>query len=153
MTYITADGPAPEVHDLIEKNGGKVRDERTWGKRQLVHPIRKQTHGSFTTIQFELDPEKIMELNRRLLLSDQVLRHLILASPAFKAVATSTKIAERAEKPIEEAREKMQPAAKTAPVKTKTQEKEKMKPTKEEALAETERQKKLEEELKKILEA
>lgn len=148
MTYITAEGPSPAVAQFIEALGGKILSEKHWGKRPLVYKIRKNREGSYTTIRFSLDPEKIMELNRRILLEESVLRHLILVAPAIKEAkplpVTTPEKKEEAE-PVE--KEKTVPV--TPKVKAPT-----TKPKPEpEPVPETERQKKLEEELKKILEA
>jgi len=49
-----------------------------WGKRRLAYPIRKQREGYYVVMQVQLPPEAISELERRLELSEEVLRYLLV---------------------------------------------------------------------------
>ena len=62
--------------ELIEANGtlGEV-DE--WGKRKLAYPINYETEGYYVLYSFTAAPDFPAELNRRLNITDGVLRALV----------------------------------------------------------------------------
>lgn len=81
-----------EIEEILTKQGGKITaDFSDIGKRKLAYPIKKQTHGFFSFCCFTLDEkENLPEINRRLSLSDKIMRHLIVrASEVGKPISTS----------------------------------------------------------------
>ena len=64
--------------DLISKNGtlGEVEE---WGKRKLAYPINKKEEGYYVVVDFKGNPTLPKELDRRLKISDNVIRHIILS--------------------------------------------------------------------------
>ena len=62
---------------LIEEHG-TVEGVDDWGKRRFAYPIAKQTEGYYTLINFESGPEFTAELDRRLGITDGILRNLIV---------------------------------------------------------------------------
>ena len=69
-----------------------VRDE-TWGRRKLAYPIGRKRDGYYHHFQVNAVPATIAETERRLKLSDQVLRHL--AVRADDELKRAAKMAER----------------------------------------------------------
>ncbi|MBR6444532.1 MAG: 30S ribosomal protein S6 [Firmicutes bacterium] len=65
------------VKGIIEADGS-VSEVDTWGMRKLAYPIWKKNEGYYVVIQFEANPELPKELDRRLKISDVVMRHLIV---------------------------------------------------------------------------
>lgn len=63
---------------LIEKEGtlGEV-DE--WGKRKLAYPINYETEGYYYVVNYSAEPEFPAELERRLGITEGVLRFLNIA--------------------------------------------------------------------------
>ena len=57
---------------------GTVESVDDWGKRRFAYPIAKQTEGYYTLINFESGPEFTAELDRRLGITDGILRNLIV---------------------------------------------------------------------------
>ena len=57
---------------------GTVESVDDWGKRRFAYPIAKQTEGYYTLINFESGPEFTAELDRRLGITDGILRTLIV---------------------------------------------------------------------------
>jgi len=68
----------------IETLGGKILSVNSLGQRQCVYAIKKETAGFYTVIGFEIEPTKVLELNQKLALSPEILRHIILVAKAVK---------------------------------------------------------------------
>ncbi|MCL5406927.1 MAG: 30S ribosomal protein S6 [Patescibacteria group bacterium] len=100
ITFLTKeDLKEKPVSKEIEALDGKIISTSTLGQKQLSYKIQKEKEAYFTTVVLEIDPEKIIELNRKLNLKDEILRHLIVI---FKKKETSTKITKKEELPTEE---------------------------------------------------
>ena len=61
----------------IEKHGTLTEEVNEWGKRKLAYPINYETEGYYVLYTFTSAPDFPAELNRRLNLSDGVLRALV----------------------------------------------------------------------------
>jgi len=48
-----------------------------WGRRRLAYPIDRHREGSYHIILFEAPSDSIVELEHTLLITEEVLRHLI----------------------------------------------------------------------------
>ena len=48
-----------------------------WGRRRLAYPIDRHREGSYHIVLFEAPPEAIAELERGLLITEELLRHLV----------------------------------------------------------------------------
>ena len=57
--------------------GGQIVKVAPWGRRRLAYPIDRHREGSYQIILFESPPEAIVELEHTLLITEEVLRHLI----------------------------------------------------------------------------
>jgi len=66
------------VIKLITDQGGAITLEEYWGKRKLAYPITGFRHGYYLLVEFDLEGPKLQELNNRLRLSNEVLRHQII---------------------------------------------------------------------------
>ena len=62
---------------VIERHGSLTEEVNEWGKRKLAYPINYETEGYYVLYSFTSAPEFPAELNRRLNLSDGVLRALV----------------------------------------------------------------------------
>lgn len=65
------------VNEIINGNG-EVGEVDVWGMRKLAYPINKKTEGYYVVTTFKADPTLPKELDRRLRISDEVIRHLII---------------------------------------------------------------------------
>jgi small subunit ribosomal protein S6 len=74
------------VNTLIERSGGTTERTNLWGKRRLAYEVKHQREGAYVLQDFQLDPERIAELEAGLKITEEVLRHLIVRKPE-KAVA------------------------------------------------------------------
>lgn len=65
-----------QVRGLIESGGGAVDKVDKWGLRKLAYRVRKQHEGYYVLFQFSSSPEAVKEIERRLRVSDLVLKFI-----------------------------------------------------------------------------
>lgn len=61
---------------VITADGGEVQKTEKWGVRRLAYRVQKQTDGLYILLQFMATPNAIKELERRMRVSDLVLKFL-----------------------------------------------------------------------------
>ena len=66
------------VSQLISGNGGAVSHVEQWGKRKLAYPIEHFMEGSYVLTRFKMRPALSKELEAKLKISEEVLRHLLI---------------------------------------------------------------------------
>jgi small subunit ribosomal protein S6 len=66
------------VKGWIEGFGGQVTNVDYWGRRRLAYTINDFREGYYVFVQMNFPPVQINELERNLLLSDRVIRHLVV---------------------------------------------------------------------------
>ena len=71
------DATVESVQSIIAADGevGKVD---VWGMRKLAYPIDKKEEGYYAVVEFQGNPTLPKELDRRLKISDNVIRHIII---------------------------------------------------------------------------
>ena len=57
---------------------GEVGNVDVWGMRKLAYPIQKKPEGYYVVIEFQAQPTLPKELDRRLKISDHIMRHMIV---------------------------------------------------------------------------
>ena len=65
--------------DDVRKWIGKIDKEKVTdiGEKKLAYPVRKEKKGNYLLVEF--DTEKLIDgLNKRLMLADSILRHLLI---------------------------------------------------------------------------
>jgi small subunit ribosomal protein S6 len=77
------------VNRLIERAGGTVETTNLWGKRKLAYEVKHQKEGSYVLQDFQLEPNRIPELESSLKITEEVLRHLIVRKPEKAAPVTA----------------------------------------------------------------
>ena len=58
---------------------GEVAETDVWGLKKLAYPIQKKSEGYYVVMQFAATPDLPKELDRRLRISDNVMRHIIVS--------------------------------------------------------------------------
>lgn len=61
----------------IAAEGGQIVKQAPWGRRRLAYPIGRYREGSYHIVVFEAPATAVAELERSLLISEEVLRHLV----------------------------------------------------------------------------
>jgi small subunit ribosomal protein S6 len=76
------------VRELITVNGGIIAKEDAWGTRRLAYTIKKAgqdyMEGVYYLYRFDLEPDQVTSIQRPLLLSEQVLRHMVVRTEPSK---------------------------------------------------------------------
>ena len=57
---------------------GEVTKEDVWGARKLAYPIEKKFDGYYVVLEFNAGPELPKELERKLRITDGVMRQMII---------------------------------------------------------------------------
>jgi len=77
------DAPDEEVDAFIEQMktsvsnaGGTVDKVEKWGKRKLAYKVDRYREGAYVLVQFSAGPETVKEFERRLRVSDLVIKFL-----------------------------------------------------------------------------
>ncbi len=84
---------AAEYKKVLVDGGANVVKEEPWGKRRLAFPILRKREAHYHYWQVEAPPAAVAEAERRMGLSDQVLRHL--AVRVDEELTRAAKMAER----------------------------------------------------------
>jgi small subunit ribosomal protein S6 len=63
---------------IITKQGGTVDKVDHWGKRQFAYEINHMTEGHYTVVDFDISSAGLLELERQLRLSDDIVRHKVV---------------------------------------------------------------------------
>ena len=66
------------IHAIITTNGGNIVKTDVWGMKKLAYPIQKMNEGYYVVVEFAAKPELPHELDRRMKISDNVIRHMII---------------------------------------------------------------------------
>lgn len=69
------------VQEIINADG-EVSSVDTWGMRKLAYPINKKNEGYYVVVEFKASADLPKELDRRLRISDDVMRHIIINKEA-----------------------------------------------------------------------
>jgi small subunit ribosomal protein S6 len=83
LFIVKPDAPDEEVDQYVEQLrsqltslGATVDKVDKWGKRKLAYKVDKYREGAYVLFQFSAAPETVKELERRLRVSDLVLKFL-----------------------------------------------------------------------------
>lgn len=66
----------------IIQNGGEITKHDVMGKRRLAYEINKIRDGVYVLVNFTATPDVVVELERILKISDEVIRYLITRDEA-----------------------------------------------------------------------
>jgi small subunit ribosomal protein S6 len=75
------------VDGVITNGGGEIAKTDRIGLKKLAYPIRKKNEGYYVLVTFSAPAELPKELDRRLRISDDVVRHMIINLDDDKNVA------------------------------------------------------------------
>jgi small subunit ribosomal protein S6 len=82
-----------DYRKLLADGGAEMVRDEPWGRRRLAFPIGRKREAYYHLFQVRALPALVTEVERRLKLSDQILRHL--AVRADEELKRSAKMAER----------------------------------------------------------
>jgi len=84
MLVLRPDAPDERTSAIVDRttrqiatDGGQIIKVAPWGRRRLAYPIERYREGSYHIVVFEAPSTTIAEIERSLLITEEVLRHLI----------------------------------------------------------------------------
>jgi len=84
MLVLRPDLPDDKTQAVVDRttrtilgSSGQIVKVAPWGRRRLAYPIDRHREGSYHILIFEAPAEAIAELERGLLITEEVLRHLL----------------------------------------------------------------------------
>jgi small subunit ribosomal protein S6 len=66
-----------KVTRAIVNAGGSLSKVSPWGKRRLAYDIQHHREASYFLIHFDIEPSQVREIERGMLISEEILRHLV----------------------------------------------------------------------------
>lgn len=85
MLVFRPDAPDDRLSAIIDRttrqittSGGSIVKVAPWGRRRLAYPIDRHREGAYHIVVFEAPSPAIAELERGLLITEEVLRHLVV---------------------------------------------------------------------------
>jgi small subunit ribosomal protein S6 len=85
MLVFRPDAPDERISAIIDRttrqitaDGGQIVKVAPWGRRRLAYPIDRHREGAYHIVVFEAPTTAIAELERGILITEEVLRHLVV---------------------------------------------------------------------------
>ncbi len=66
-----------KVTRAIVNAGGSLSKVSPWGKRRLAYDIGQNREASYFLIHFDIEPSQVREIERGMLITEEILRHLV----------------------------------------------------------------------------
>ena len=85
-----------QVEQIIERFKGTLDKTENWGRRRLAYEIGKHREGTYVVETITGSGELMKEIDRRLRVSDAVIRHLVVRVDEELRVAERTRAARQA---------------------------------------------------------
>ncbi len=64
------------VQGYVEKEGGRIQKVEKWGKKRLAYSVKRQRDGSYVLLVAEGKPDLVHEVERRLRVTDGILKFI-----------------------------------------------------------------------------
>ena len=74
-------GALDRALEVVRANGGTTGTVDRWGRRTLAYEMNKKREGYYVVAEFTAEPKASAELDRFLVLADEVMRHKIIRIP------------------------------------------------------------------------
>jgi small subunit ribosomal protein S6 len=71
-------GAIDRLTGAITSRGGEVHDVQPWGRRKLAYPIKRHMEGNYLLTNIRLDPGRAHDLESNFMISEDILRHLLI---------------------------------------------------------------------------
>jgi len=85
MLVFSPEAPDDRIAAIIDRttrqitaDGGQIVKVAPWGRRRLAYPIDRHREGAYHIVVFEAPTTAIAELERGILITEEVLRHLVV---------------------------------------------------------------------------
>ena len=99
---IDVDTPIAKLEKIIKANGGEVTKRDNWGKKRLAYQIKKLDFAVYVYFEINMPTDKVRDLENTLLITDEVMRHLLVSKSEEAPTAKPAKAAKaKSEAPAE----------------------------------------------------
>src|SRR5688572_8408123 len=105
------DALVAQVQGYIEKEGGRIQRVEKWGKKRLAYVVKKQREGYYNLLVVEAGAALVKEVERRLRVTDGVLRFITVRVDEELRKADRRKAQRTAEEAKRKTRASSRPAA------------------------------------------
>jgi small subunit ribosomal protein S6 len=78
LSTTQAEQLADQMAEILVNNGGEVKAREYWGLKNLAYRIKKNRKGHYTMFHIDAPSDALIEMERNMGLSEDVLRHLTL---------------------------------------------------------------------------
>lgn len=79
ITFITKEDKPESINKTIGEMGGKIDLTKSLGRKKFTYPIKHETAGFYCTVLFELEGNKLSELDKELRMNQDVLRYITIS--------------------------------------------------------------------------
>jgi small subunit ribosomal protein S6 len=80
-----------QVEDIIRRYNGQLERTENWGRRKLAYEIGRHKEGTYVLEVINGAGDLVKELDRRLKVSDQIIRHMVVRVDEEQRVAERTR--------------------------------------------------------------
>lgn len=67
-----------KVSQFVQTGDGTVTSVDVWGRRKLAYPINNHREGTYVLMQTKMLPSLLIDLERNLKLSEEIIRYLLV---------------------------------------------------------------------------
>ena len=85
-----------QVEAIVQRIGGSIEKTENWGRRRLAYEIGRHKEGTYVLEVLHGTGELIKEIDRRLKVTDLIIRHLVVRVDETQGVIERTKAARSA---------------------------------------------------------
>jgi len=80
-----------QVESIVQRMNGQLEKTDNWGRRKLAYEIGRHKEGTYVLEIINGDGELMKEIDRRLKVTDLIIRHLVVRVDEEQAVVERTK--------------------------------------------------------------
>ena len=80
-----------QVESIVQRMNGQLEKTDNWGRRKLAYEIGRHKEGTYVLEIINGDGELMKEIDRRLKVTDLIIRHLVVRIDEEQAVVERTK--------------------------------------------------------------
>ena len=80
-----------QVESIVQRMNGQLEKTDNWGRRKLAYEIGRHKEGTYVLEVINGDGELMKEIDRRLKVTDLIIRHLVVRVDEEQAVVERTK--------------------------------------------------------------
>jgi small subunit ribosomal protein S6 len=104
-----------QVEEVLKHENARINLVDHWGKRKLAYLVKKQRQGIYDWFYFELDPSRISEIDRKLKMSEVILRFMITKMEKVQVQNLNREVQRRTESAQQQQQQAEQPVASAEP--------------------------------------